>query len=265
MRALHRLTTLALLRSFEGRVCASHQSALVLHGIALWRSDLSTVHVARATDDHTRHRTGAIIHPSCGVDPVTTSGHLTVPVAVAVVQVGLRPMLGRAAFPLESLIAADNALHSQAITRAELDEAVSRHAGHPGIRAVREQLVHADGRHESVGETRLGVVLRLLGYDSEPQVRRIVGTSTYRVDRRIRGTRVVVEFDGMSKYLPPEPSEDDFARARAALEAEKTRQDHLVDTGDDVVRVRWWQLDDLPALRARVDAAIARSGGRRSA
>ena len=265
MRALHRLTTIALLRSFEGRVCASHQSALVLNGIALWRSDLSIVHLGRTTDDHTRHRTGAIIHPSCGVDPVMTSGHLAVPVAVAVVQVGLRPMLGRAAFPLESLVAADNALHLDAVTRAELEEAVDLHGGHPGIRAVREHLAHADGRNESVGETRLAVALRLLGYESEPQIERTVGVSTYRVDRRIRGTRVVVEFDGMGKYLPPEPTEDDFARARAALEAEKTRQDRLVDTGDAVVRVLWRQLDDLQTLRRRIEAAIVRSGGRRSA
>jgi hypothetical protein len=265
MRALHRLTTIALLRSFEGRVCASHQSALVLHGVALWRSALSTVHVGRCTDDHTRHRTGAIIHPSCGVDPVTSSGHLTVPVAVAVVQVGLRPVLGRAAFPLESLVAADNALHLELITRDQLDDAVALHVGHPGIRPVREHLAHADGRNESVGETRLGVALRLLGYESEPQQRRKVGASTYRVDRRIRGTRVVVEFDGMGKYLPAQPSEVDFAHARAALQAEKTRQDQLVERGDEFVRVQWRQLDDLPELRRRIEAAIARSGGRRSA
>src|SRR5689334_20711764 len=39
-RALHRLRTAALLRSFEGRVTASHQSAVVLRGGRPWRADL---------------------------------------------------------------------------------------------------------------------------------------------------------------------------------------------------------------------------------
>ncbi len=270
-RALHRLTTIALLGSFEGRVCASHQSALVLHDIAMWRSDLAMVHVARTTDDHTRHRTGAVIHPACGLDPVRDTldkavpHHLTVPPAVAVVQVGLRPFRGGKAFPLESLVAADSALHQGLLTRDDLTAAVVLHEGHPGIRAVREFLVHADGRHESVGETRLGVALRLLGYETEPQQHRTVGSTTYRVDQRIKGTRVVVEFDGIVKYLPETPTEDDLSQARRALVAEKTRQDRLVEDGDEFVRVRWSQLDGLQELGRRIEGAIARSGGRLSA
>ncbi len=270
-RALHRLTALALLRSFDGRVCASHQTALVFHGVALWRSDLSVVHVARTGDDHTRHRTGAIIHPACGVDAVEAAcvldagvRPLSVPPAVAVVQVGLRALKGGQAFPLESLVAADNALHLGIVSVDDLDAAVALHEGHPGIRAVREHLREADGRNESVGETRLALALRLLGYESEPQIDRTIGASTYRVDRRLRGTRVIVEFDGMVKYLPARPTEDDLARARRTLEAEKVRQDQLTDDGDEFVRVRWRQLDDLPALDRRIAAAIARSGGRRA-
>lgn len=270
-RALHRLTTIALLRSFDGRVCASHQSALVLHGVSLWRSDLSMVHVARVCDDHTRHRTGAVIHPACGLDPVpaTTESsrtrHVTVPPAVAVVQVGLRPFKGGRAFPLESLVAADSALHLGLVTHDDLDAAVALHEGHPGIRAVRELLVHADERHESIGETRLALALRLLGYETEPQERRTIGSTTYRVDQRIKGTRVVIEFDGIVKYLPAAPTEDDLSRARQILVAEKVRQDQLAEDGDEFVRVRWAQLDGIHELGARIEAAIVRSGGRLSA
>ncbi len=269
--ALHRLTALALIRSFDGRVCASHQTALVFHGVALWRSDLSLVHLARTGDDHTRHRTGAVIHPACGVDAVEAASEFTVgerplsvPPAVAVVQVGLRPFKGGQAFPLESLVAADSALHLGLVTLDDLDASVALYEGHPGIRAVRQHLRHADGRNESVGETRLALALRLLGYESEPQVHRTVGATTYRVDRRITGTRVIVEFDGMVKYLPARPTEDDLARARRTLEAEKARQDQLTDDGDEFVRVRWHQLDDLPALDRRITAAIRRSGSRRA-
>ena len=65
-RAAHRLLTIALLRSFDGRVVASHQSALVLHGVRLWKSDLATAHVCRSEDDHTRRRKAAVLHPACG-------------------------------------------------------------------------------------------------------------------------------------------------------------------------------------------------------
>ncbi len=63
-RRRHLLRTVALVRSFEGRVVASHQSALVLHGVDLWRADLDVVHLTRTTDDHSRHRRGAVIHPA---------------------------------------------------------------------------------------------------------------------------------------------------------------------------------------------------------
>lgn len=44
-RSLHQLRTAALLRSFEERVTASHQSAVVVQGGRLWRADLDTVHL----------------------------------------------------------------------------------------------------------------------------------------------------------------------------------------------------------------------------
>jgi hypothetical protein len=263
-RRLHLLTTIALVRSFAGRVVASHHSALLLHGVSLWRSDLRTVHVSRAADDHTRHRRGAVIHPACGFDPVDAGPCLTVPVATAVVQVGLRPRHRGASFPLESLVAADSALHLGLVTPEGLADVVAQHAGHPGIGPVRAVLAHADGRHESVGETRLAHVVRLLGHETEPQSVRRVGGHNYRGDLRIRGTRVLLEFDGLTKYLPDDEVPD-LRRARSVIAAEKLRQDQLVEAGDELVRVTWRELDDSVALDRRIAAAIERSRRRRPA
>lgn len=119
-RAMHRLLTTALVRSFEGRAVASHHSALVLHDVALWRSDLSIAHLARTSDEHSRHRRRAVIHPACGVASIQVGGVSTVPVAIAVVQVGLLLSPTGRRHPLESLVAADNALHQGLVTPGQL-------------------------------------------------------------------------------------------------------------------------------------------------
>ena len=50
-RLHHRLLTVALLRSFGGRAVASHHSALVLHGVQVWRSDFDVAQLCRAEDN----------------------------------------------------------------------------------------------------------------------------------------------------------------------------------------------------------------------
>lgn len=263
-RALHRLRTVALLRSFAGRVTASHQSALVLRGGRLWRADLETVHLTRTHDDHSRHRRGAVLHPALSVPPSTTSDGLsTVPLAVAVVQVGLVPTRGgRRPEPLESLIAADGALHAGAISRDQLDEALALHRRHPHVEGVRLLLRHADGRHESVGETRLAQVMRVLGYAFTPQVPVTTGRTTRRGDFGIDGTEVIVEFDGMAKYSVGTDGTDPAA-IRRALKEEKARQSDLEDAGKEVARVGWADLDRPGAIKAKIDRAIDRSTLRR--
>lgn len=263
-RNLHRLRTAALLRSFEGRVTASHQSAVLLHSGRLWRSDLSTVHLSRTGDDHSRHRSGAVLHPRIDASPVTGwDGLSTLPMALAVVQVGLVPISKREGpDPLESLIAADGALHDKQITRAELEEAIELHRGHPHIHGVRLLLAHADGRHESVGETRLGHGLRCLGYSVTPQVPVVVGGVTRRGDFGVNGTDAIVEFDGLSKYTGGFVSANP-ATVRRALAAEKARQSDLEDAGKELARVGWDDLDHPSVIKAKVDRAIARASLRR--
>ena len=200
-RLQHRLLTIALLRSFEGRVVASHQSALVLHGVRLWKSTSPLPTCAAPDDDHTRRRPGAFLHPSCGAEPVQTAdGFTTVPVARAVVQVGALPAAaGGATVPFESLVAADGALHQGMVTQEELDAAVKAHARQPGIRCAPSLMRMADTSRWVRPVSRS--TMRVLGYRFTPQVWVTADGRRWRADFALDDDPVLVEFDGLTKYL----------------------------------------------------------------
>jgi len=264
-RRRHRLLTVALVRSFDGRVAASHQSALVLLGGRLWRSPLDVAHLARSGDDHSRHRAMAVIHPLASPTVLAAPGVPTVHPAHAVVQVGLRSRgTGRPAMPFESLVAADGALHDGLVSPDELVAAVAVHAGHPGIPGVRELLRWADGRHESVGETRLAQAMRALGYRFRAQVEYAVDGRLWRVDFELEDEPVLIEFDGMGKYLAglaaPTPQQ-----LQRALAAEKWREDALRSLGKQMARVTWADLDVLGVIRDKIEAARSLARLRRTA
>ncbi|QGN58165.1 type IV toxin-antitoxin system AbiEi family antitoxin domain-containing protein [Nostocoides sp. HKS02] len=268
-RLQHRLLTIALLRSFEGRVVASHQSALVLHGLPLWQADLGTAHVCRTTTNHTRHRPSAVIHPPVPTAPVKTSeGFFTVPLSDAIVQVGLYPAdEPRRRTPMDGLIAAEFALHHDLLTHEALQRAVEQHARHPGIPAVRALLHHADGRHESPGETRLAHTMRQLGYAFTPQAP-LPGGRGYRGDFLLDEDPVVVEFDGLGKYALATSTADAGSAAayRQNLAAEKRREeDVLRRSAHEFVRFTWAEVGNLALVRDRIDAAVARARLRRPA
>ena len=75
--------------------------------------------------------------------------------------------------------------------------------GHTGIGPVRAALPWVDGRHESPGETRTAHLLRLLGLRARAAGGARRRGALYRPDFRVRGTRVLVEFDGAVKYAGP--------------------------------------------------------------
>ena len=103
-----------------------------------------------------------------------------------------------------------------------------------------------DPRSESVGESRLRVGLTLLGVQVEPQVviRDERDRFVARVDFLVKGTNIVIEFDGLVKYRGDDGAE--------ALIAEKRREDELRRLGYQVVRVLWSDLDRLGELVARL-------------
>lgn len=273
----HRLTALALGREYCGRAALSHYTAVVAQRIATHAVDLSKVHltlgarrghVARTIAGPTAgdprraggpkapgvsaRRKGLVLHgPIGGVTyPASEPGPgvwvtpTAVPLAWAVVQTGL------VSGGLSALVSADAALHSGQLDVTDLGSAVDRFRRHAGIQHVRAALAWADGRHESPGETRAAYVMRLVGFDVEPQVEVVAEGRTYRADFRIVGTRVLVEFDGAVKY----------GTDRRVLFEEKRREDALRRQGWVVVRIVWDELEDPHLIRRRIVDAVRLAG-----
>jgi very-short-patch-repair endonuclease len=119
------------------------------------------------------------------------------------------------------------------------------------LRARGHQLVlRADPACESVGETRTRLLLTDHGLPVRSQVEICdeVGGLVGRVDLLV-GDRVIVEFDGAVKY--------EGAEGRAALVAEKRREDALRALGYVVVRVTWADLASPGRLIAQIRRAMA--------
>lgn len=257
----HVLTATALGRQYRDRAALSHHSMLLIAKIPTYAADLATVHLTSVVDRvHRRddeqpptrrnvsvRRSGVAIHePIDGLRVTQKAGGgggsrpLVVPVATAVVQAGL--LSGPEAF----LVPADASVRSGLATKEEIADAGSRLGGHTGIGPVRAVLDWIDGRHESPGETRTAFALRALGFELEPQIELVAEGRRFRPDFRIKGTRVLVEFDGAVKY---QEARDLFA--------EKRREDSLRRAGWVLVRIVWADLANVELIRRRVLDALA--------
>lgn len=232
---------------------ASHQSALALRGLPLHGVALDVVDLI-ADVSRVRLQSGVRSHvrPS-GVGLDLVGEYPCLPVADAVAQVLVR------SGSLPALVPLDAALHTGRVTVPALADALDRHCSTPRLRRRGELLMaRADPRCESVGETRtrLQLVDAGLSVRSQVEIRDGRGSFVGRVDLLV-GDRVVVEFDGAVKYQG--------AHGRAALIAEKRREDALRALGYTVVRVTWADLE-VPGrvvvmVRRAMAALSARGGG----
>jgi very-short-patch-repair endonuclease len=236
----HLLTARALVNTFAGRAVASHQTAVLWHGLPLYLWAAATVHLTRSNDDHARRRRGLVLHPAPAgwVSPTEV-----VPPAVAVVQYGQQH--GR----MSAIVAGDALLHRKLATLADLGAAVELLRHVPGNGASRSMLELLDESSESPGESRLRIALKLLGFAVTPQV--AFPEVRARVDFVLDTARVIIEFDGQIKYETP-----------ADVFKEKQREDQLRELGYEVVRFVWADLDDLELIRGRVERAIRRAESR---
>ena len=195
----HRLRTLALVRSFEGRAAASHQSAAAVYGLPFWNVDAATVHLCRVHDKATRRRPGLVVHEAVAPEAVIRSdatGMHCVNAALAVIGTAIEN--GEDA----GTVAADHALHRGLTTMDELASWLTAMRRHPGVVAAKRSVARAEPLSESVGETRTRLILRAMpGLPSVlPQVpfHDDSGHEWARGDFGV-GEHLVVEFDGAAE------------------------------------------------------------------
>lgn len=117
---------------------------------------------------------------------------------------------------LDLVVMIDSALHAKACTRDEI-ERVAR-MRRKGAQPLRHALAHADARSESAYETLLRLLLRLAGYQVEPQHKVLDegDDEVARIDLWFVGTRSAAEYDGKD-HLPKEAQESDLARVRRLI------------------------------------------------
>lgn len=151
------------------------------------------------------------------------------------------------------MVPLDAALHQERCSLDDVTTVVHAMSPTPRLRDRAEVLTAwADAASESVGETRTRLMLLDQGFEvrSQVDISDEGGSLVGRVDFLVGG-RVVVEFDGAVKY--------DGADGRAALVAEKRREDALRALGYAVVRLGWADLERPAQAVARIRRALAQS------
>ena len=238
---VHQLRTEAVLGRVT-RVVASHVSAATIWALPLLDVHLNTVHVSPSSQRVGRPKSGTgyrmhslpvpadRIRDVRGVD--VTEPLLTVLDCARLLD------------PDWGVAIADAALRADLITAADLRMAASQMPRQPGVGRARNLHLQASRLAESPGESLLRLRLARMGLD----VREQVWIGRARVDFLV-GDRIVVEFDGRTKYtLHGDPA--------SAHWEEKRRHDALVESGYLVIHVAWADLWDERALSRRIQAAL---------
>ncbi|WP_370654823.1 hypothetical protein [Prescottella sp. R16] len=245
IRARHRARAVATLEAASPEAVLSHQSAAIVHGIDLWNTPLTAVHLTRDRQNGgsrttLRHLHCTSLHP----DESTAVRGLRVTTPARTI-VDLARTL-----PFEqAVVAGDHALHARLCTAVDLaavDPRTSR-------RRVGGVLSILDGRSESVGESRSRVLMvreQLPIPECQADLYSAGGKHLGRVDFLFADQGVVGEFDGRSKYgrLVPEgqvPAD--------VVWAEKLREDAIRSAGWEVVR---WVWDELATPRVVVERIL---------
>ena len=238
----------------DSSAIVSHLSAAALHGLASWPPIRGPVHVSRAISRGGR-RTGTLhVHPAqlTPRDVVVLGGILVTSPARTVVDVA-RPE------PFETgVVVADDALHRKLVDAAELAEALQEQRGRNGAARAASVLRFADGRSESVGESRSRIALAVIGLPV-PQLQYPVhddeGTWLARPDFAYPDRRVLGEFDGRGKYGALGRGAD----PASAVFAERLRTQGLEEAGWIVVRWTWDELETPALIKRRLLMAFDRA------
>ncbi|RTL62301.1 MAG: hypothetical protein EKK42_32615 [Pseudonocardiaceae bacterium] len=249
LAARHALEVRAALERLRVPVAASHVSAAALHGLPVWDLPLDRVHLTRLAPGSARRSARLHVHGASLADDEVDllDGCRVTSVARTLVDIART-------VPFEQAVAVtDAALRAGLVAPASLAHARERARHRAGATAAGRVIAFADGRAESVGESRSRVALRRHGLPV-PELQwdvRSGGRRIGRVDFGWPALRTVGEFDGRTKYSGADAAE--------VVWAEKRREDALRAEGLRVVRWTWADLADFDAIAARLRSAFAAS------
>lgn len=227
-------------RTYPDAVLAG-ATAVAAHGIALFEVPVVRTDIARpiAREAHTEHlRIRPLRH-----DPVETPWGPATALAPALLQTTMDHGIP------SGIASIDEALHTGAVTREDLDAAFESIGRWPLSSRVRCALAWADPQSELIGESITRAILLGAGWSvvSQLPIADRDGVVFARVDLALEGTHVLIEFDGKVKYSDG---------GADALFREKKREDRIRSFGYVVIRVTWADLFH-PQRVAAVTAALA--------
>ena len=253
----HRVLCAAVLDSMGPGVALSHTSALVAHGVATWGLPLDKVHVTRLDGGAGRVEAGVVHHKGRWLrdDVVELNGQRVMVPDRAAIEAASR------ANNEVALCVFDSLLNLELCDRDQLTRRFETMQRWPFVQHLHVSVRMADGRPQSVGETRGRWLFRATGIPAP-----VLQFEVYDADGTLVGTcdygwpehEALGEFDGQVKYgrlLEPgqEPGEVVFA--------EKQREDLLREiTGYRMIRLIWTDYDR-PSLTARRLQRVLRIAG----
>jgi hypothetical protein len=252
----YRVRCRAVLHSLGDGVALSHISGAIAHGIKVWHSDFSHVHVTRLDGAQGRIEGDVIHHEGkWGANDVVEVDGLRVltPVRCAL-ETGTR-MTSEG-----SLVVLDSLLHLELADEDDLRRQFERMSAWPGARHLHIPVRMADGRSDGVGESRGRWIFWTMGLPA-PDLQ----VKVHRPDGELRGTcdwgwlrlGLLGEFDGRIKYgRLLKPGQD----VGEVVFAEKQREDELREiTGCTMIRLTWTDYDRPRLIRDRVQRLIKKT------
>jgi hypothetical protein len=254
--ARHLAAARAVARKLGPAVALSHVSAALDHGLTVWGADLSLVHVTRLDGGAGRIESGVQHHEGfcAGSEVSEKDGYLIVrPVRAALEAAGL--------MPAEAAVATlDSGLHLRRFGAEELDAAFGLMQHWPDTLHLQFAVRFADGRSESVGESRARYLCYKHGLPAPELQFRVYderGALAGITDMAWEQHRLLGEFDGKVKYgrlLRPGEEPGD------AVFREKRREDELRRLTDfSMIRLTWADLYSGAETAARIRALMRKA------
>lgn len=246
----------AVLHSLGAHVALSHQSGALAHGLELWEPDLAHVHVTRLDGAQGRIEGDVVHHEGQWSDTevVEVDGLRTLLPVRCVLEYGTRVDSEHA------LVAMDSLLHARAADESDLGRQFEKMHAWPGAQHLHIPVRMADGRSESVGESRGRWIFWTLGLpapDLQVPIYDAGGILRGTCDWGWLGLGLLGEFDGVVKYgrlLKP------GQQVGEVVFAEKQREDELRElTGCRMIRLTWQDYQRPRMIRDRILRLVRRA------